>query len=633
MRELQELLKRFLAREIGLEQLRNGFAELLKKDADLAAPAAAWLDAGEEDGMLSAAVCTSLKSVIVSHLATISEGPDPRKTGVLGPGIDIFDEQSEPHTKTVDESAEPFIEILDEKSEPQNGNAGGAAEPFIEILDEQSEPQHPKTQLIGTEGTQMGTVLATHIEQASRTEIADRRVGKVDTVLSIGSVISNRYELLTEVGSGGMGAVYKARDLLREAAQDRKPFVALKVLSDKFREHPDSMIALQREARRAQTLAHPNVITVHEFFKDGPHYYMTMELLDGTPLDKLVKTTYFGGVSLEEAWPIIEDAGRALQYGHEQGIVHSDIKPGNLFLCSNSVVKVLDFGISRPMPLSDDTETEETVFDARERLGSLTPSYAALEMWYGDTPDPRDDIYALACVAYLLLSGRHPFSGANAKKAFADQMKPKRIPGLTSRQWSALAGGLRLRRGNRIKTVADFLERLSPVHAERNKRRMIAMGVAVAAVGAIGFGLNEYRLMLEDELINQEEIETPEPREVPPEQQEEIDALLTLARYELSGIDENAAAIEIASRLSDEVNSVLNLVESALDINPADPKARGMKEEVFDIFTRKAGDYYDRADYESAYIMVMRAGEIFNRRAIRNLRDDICERAPDVCEN
>ena len=93
-----------------------------------------------------------------------------------------------------------------------------------------------------------------------------------------------------------MGKVFKARDRLRAEAQDRDPFIALKVLSERFKEHPDSMIALQRESRRAQTLAHPNVITVHEFFRDGPHFYMTMELLNGKPLDLLLQSDYSAGL-------------------------------------------------------------------------------------------------------------------------------------------------------------------------------------------------------------------------------------------------------------------------------------------------------------------------------------------------
>ncbi len=599
MRELQKLLQRFLAREIELEDLQRGFAAILEKDPDIAAPAAAWLDAGEQDGMLSSAVCTSLKSVIVSHLAANSDGPDPRDSGVFGPDdFGARDARPPPDKKTA-VSAKPA-----------------------------------KTLLINRDKTTIGAEDATRIGDASKTRLADHKVTRVDTVLKIGSVVGDRYELQSQLGSGGMGTVFKAHDRLRAEAQDRKPHVALKVLSDQFKEHPDSMIALQRETRRAQSMAHPNVITVHEFFKDGPHYYLTMELLHGHPLDHLLRTKLNAAMPIEEAWPIIEGVGKALQYGHEQGIVHSDIKPGNIFICTNSVVKVLDFGISRPIPLSDVPETEQTVFDARKRLGTLTPSYASLEMWYEDTPDPRDDIYSLAVVSYLLLSGRHPFDGRSAKTVFEEKLVPERITTITFGQWSAIARGLKLRRRNRIRTVTEFLNLLSPDNVERSRRRVLALLGVLLVVTAIGIGLNYYRMALEDRMLeNPNGVAVPaEPVEVTPEQQVEIDDLLTLARFDFDSIDENASANDLEYLLNQGHNSVLELVETVLAINPHDEAAQQMKQDVFDLYSRKAEEYFEQSNYESAWLMARNAQDISNKRAIRNLLSQICDRAPDVCE-
>ncbi|MCU7860768.1 MAG: protein kinase, partial [Candidatus Thiodiazotropha sp. (ex Lucinoma kastoroae)] len=91
------------------------------------------------------------------------------------------------------------------------------------------------------------------------------------------------------LGRGGMGVVYKARDLRKVEAMDREPYIAVKVLSKDFQANPDSFIALQRESKKAQQLAHPNIVTVYDFDRDGPNVFMTMELLEGEPLDQLIR--------------------------------------------------------------------------------------------------------------------------------------------------------------------------------------------------------------------------------------------------------------------------------------------------------------------------------------------------------
>ena len=288
MMELQDLLKQFLARNIGLEELQQQFGNLLEQEPSLAMSAAAWLDAGEKDGRLSVTVCTSLKNVLVTHMAAHNPGPDPRDSGIF----DVPD----------------FTAMRDEADEsPEQAEA---QETFVRDADETLKGSAGDAERIAAQSARSNTNTS----------------AEVDAELRIGSIIGGRYELISELGSGGMGMVFKARDRLRAEAQDRNPFIALKVLSERFKEHPDSMIALQRESRRAQTLAHPNVITVHEFFRDGPHFYMTMELLDGKPLDLLLQSDYSEGLDFEAAWPIIESVGLALQYGHHKGIVHSGSK-------------------------------------------------------------------------------------------------------------------------------------------------------------------------------------------------------------------------------------------------------------------------------------------------------------------
>ena len=125
-------------------------------------------------------------------------------------------------------------------------------------------------------------------------------------------------------------------------------------------------MALQREARRASTLAHPNVVTVYDFDRDGTRIYMTMEYLEGRGLDEFLSRGVQRRAAAAKAWPIIHGIAMALEYGHQKRIVHSDLKPGNIFLCKDGTVKVLDFGIARLINPTG-MATEETLYDPAVR--------------------------------------------------------------------------------------------------------------------------------------------------------------------------------------------------------------------------------------------------------------------------
>ncbi len=300
-----------------------------------------------------------------------------------------------------------------------------------------------------------------------------------------GFVLKGRFVLEEEVGRGGMGVVFRARDLRKEEAQDRDPFVAIKILNDEFRRHPESLKALQREARKAQTLAHPNIATVWDFDRDGAIVYIQMEFLQGRPLDVVIRES--GGMPYREAYPLIAGIGRALSYAHGMGIVHSDFKPGNCFAMGNNVVKVFDFGIARAAKIQGAPQRDDlTRFDAGT-LGALTPAYASCEMLDGMEPDARDDIYALGCVAYELLTGKHPFGKQSATEARAAKLAPPVIKGLTPRQQRGLQRTLAFRRDDRTRTVAEFLEALG--ERKLNKGVLAAGIVAAVAVVAVGAAL------------------------------------------------------------------------------------------------------------------------------------------------
>jgi predicted Ser/Thr protein kinase len=298
--------------------------------------------------------------------------------------------------------------------------------------------------------------------------------------LGAGSVVKDRFVLEEELGRGGMGVVFKARDLRKEEAQDRNPWVALKLLNEEFRRHPESLKALQRESRKAQQLAHANVVAVYDFDRDGGNVFMVMELLEGRSLDRIIRDNEGSGVGIEKAMRLTRDMCRAMAYAHEQGVVHSDFKPANAFLTKENVVKVFDFGIARAVKRTDTASSGSvTLFDPAT-LGALTPTYASCEMLEGLEPDPRDDVYAMACVAYELITGKHPFNRISAVEARNKGLVPKRPRGLKRQQWRAIQHGLEFNRDNRTASAQQFLNELIP------RKGRATVGIGVAAVVVIG---------------------------------------------------------------------------------------------------------------------------------------------------
>jgi predicted Ser/Thr protein kinase len=296
----------------------------------------------------------------------------------------------------------------------------------------------------------------------------------------VGDTLNGRFVLEECIGFGGMGTVYKALDLRKLEASDRKPYIAIKVLNVQFQGHPKSLISLQREARKAQSLAHPNIVSVYDFDRDGSMVYLTMEYLEGKPLSQLLRAPGYKGMPFLDAMKIVGGMGKALAYAHERGFVHCDFKPANVILTASGGVKVIDFGIARVFQKAEE-DADVTVFDPGS-LGALTPAYASPEMLESREPDPRDDIYALGCITYELLTGRHPFNRVSATQARDAGMKPHRPPGLSHHQWRALRCALAFERNARTPSMVRFLDEIG----HRNPfTRPVVLGTTIAGVLAV----------------------------------------------------------------------------------------------------------------------------------------------------
>jgi len=306
--------------------------------------------------------------------------------------------------------------------------------------------------------------------------------------LGPGVTLKERFVLLEKLGQGGMGVVFKAKDLLKVEAKDKDPYVAIKVLTDAFKKYSGSFIALQREASKAQRLAHPNIATVYDFDRDGNTVFMTMEYLQGKPLNVLIKEISKKPLKLDHALHIIEELCSGLSYAHEKFLIHSDFKPGNCFLLNDGHVKLLDFGIARASTQTDE-ERDNTMFDPA-KLSAVTPAYATPEMFAGMNPDPRDDIYGLACVAYQLLAGgKHPYNKVASPKIKELGIKPKPIKGLNRRQQKTLMRALNVVREDRIGDVEKFAEGM---RSRKSHSKSILLALLFMLMIGLGVGYKPF---------------------------------------------------------------------------------------------------------------------------------------------
>jgi serine/threonine protein kinase len=272
----------------------------------------------------------------------------------------------------------------------------------------------------------------------------------------LATVVDGRYLLEERLGDGGMGVVYRARDQLMESHQDRDPYIAVKLINESMRNDSKVRTLLQRECSRAQRLTHPNIIRVFYFGcdKKTDTDYLTMELLVGEPVERLIKN-HPAGLDWSRSAPIIEQLCKGLEFAHEQGIVHSDIKPQNLYLTTAGILKILDFGIAAPLRRTDASSNTETLLNPR-LLGAVSERYSSMEMHLGKDADPSDDVFSAACVIYELLTGRHPYRTLKTPQAADQNIKPDLVPSLNKAQNRALRKALSFRRGERTATVAEL---------------------------------------------------------------------------------------------------------------------------------------------------------------------------------
>lgn len=210
----------------------------------------------------------------------------------------------------------------------------------------------------------------------------------------IGTLLGNRYEILEQLGGGGMAIIYKARDNILNR------LVSVKILRPEYTCDGDFVKRFRREAQAVASLSHPNIVSIYDVGQEDEVYYLVMEYIEGDNLKNLIREK--GALPPEQAVEIARQVSEALQHAHGNNIVHRDVKPQNILITKDGRAKLTDFGIAREATTATLTQTDTIV-------GSV--HYLSPEQARGETAGPRSDIYSLGVVLYEMVTGALPFQG------------------------------------------------------------------------------------------------------------------------------------------------------------------------------------------------------------------------------
>jgi serine/threonine protein kinase len=278
----------------------------------------------------------------------------------------------------------------------------------------------------------------------------------------VGVTLSDRYRLQRHIATGGMGQVWEGLDT-RLGRQ-----VAIKVLKAEFSSDPEFIERFRAEARTVAMLNHPGIAGVYDYGEtdldgEGRTAYLVMELVNGEPLNTVLKRT--GSLSLRHSLDMLEQTGRALQVAHNAGLVHRDVKPGNILITPTGQVKLTDFGIAKAVDAAPVTQTGMVMGTAQ---------YIAPEQALGRDATAASDVYSLGVVGYESVSGRRPFTGDGALTVAMKHIKeqPPPLPGNVPPNVRELIEiALQKEPGNRYRTGGAFADAVAAVRTGRRPPR------------------------------------------------------------------------------------------------------------------------------------------------------------------
>lgn len=358
-----------------------------------------------------------------------------------------------------------------------------------------AEPSLPKA---GTTSTTALPDSDTNSESVSST--GKQHNGRL---LGMGDLLDNRFKLVEILDSEGISIVYQAIDKSKPVV-DKECYVTIKVLKSQFLSTIECVDAFAQAALKCQNLDHPNIAKVYGFHSDQSTAYLHMEYMPGESLGHKIRWGV-KRIPVKQAVQIVNRIGRALAYAHERGVVHNDLKPANVFLTDSNEVKVIDFGIAQAIRRTAKDDTDLTHYRP-DNYSVLSPSYASPDLLDLKEPDPRDDVYALACIAYELLAGRHPFGRVRATGARDHGFELRPSEAFTRSQWSSLQKALAFDRDVRTPTVQGFINNF-------NTSTKLTHGISLAAgvvIFCVAVGLLIYNQMPVEEIsVAPEMVKTP----------------------------------------------------------------------------------------------------------------------------
>lgn len=326
---------------------------------------------------------------------------------------------------------------------------------LIDVLDPTEDLANEVTSELPGTGTRLCVVPPRLIGTDSI--VANDETTDVATAITSGAVLRDRYILGPPLGYGGTSVIYRAHDLRRAEVAEEGADVAIKLLRPEFRDRPRCIARLRREFHQTQSVAHPNVVRFYDLDCDRGIWFIAMELLVGEPLGRRVRHESPAGLPAGEALRIAIACCDALACAHDHGVAHGDVKPDNVFVTASGEVRILDFGVA-PESLRPQIPEDHAIPDPL--LGAATRAYASPEVLSGQVPEPRDDVFSLACMIYEMLAGRHPYGRRGADEARDAGVNIERLPSLSEPQWLALAAGLAWSREGRP-DVRQLLRALS----------------------------------------------------------------------------------------------------------------------------------------------------------------------------
>lgn len=294
------------------------------------------------------------------------------------------------------------------------------------------------------------------------------------------------YEITQEIGHGGMGEVFRARDTRLQRD------VAIKILPTYFVHDAERLRLFEQEARAAASLNHPHICTVHDLGDHHGRPFFVMELLEGQSLNKRIAGK---PIPIAELLNLASQICDALQAAHERGIIHRDIKPANIFLSTNGQIKILDFGVAKLVEETHSTASATCMPPAEITAGPLpgtpwglmgTPAYLSPEQARGEEVDARTDIFSFGLVLYEMATGQRAFRGKTSEELinailYENPVKPSTLnPELSANLERIILRALEKERSARYQSSSELLHDLSEFQKAGQRRKVWMTRVAVA---------------------------------------------------------------------------------------------------------------------------------------------------------